>query len=251
MDIVLITLAVVLVIVLALSVRIVQQYERGVVFRFGAIKSAAREPGLRFIIPVVERMQKVSVQTIPMTLEPQRIITKDNLTVTVAAVTYYKVTNPIDSLVKIDNLPVAIYQLAQTTMRSIVGQSELDQILSDTQEINDAVKERLDASTGDWGAEVTKVEIRDISLPESMERAMAAQPEAEREKRAKITAAEGEKASAAILKEAADTLGQNPTAVLLRGYQVLNEISKENNSTIVFPSDALSGLESIIRKTQQ
>lgn len=239
---------IVIVIVLLLVIkglRIVQQYERGVVFRFGVVTNNVRQPGLRLIIPFVDRMQKVSMQIMTMPIQSQQIITRDNVSIDVAAVAYYHVKDPVKSLVEIEDIDSAINQIAQTTVRNIVGQSALDSVLSETEQINNGVKGILDQTTERWGAEVTVVELKDIRLPDSMQRAMAKQAEAEREKRAKVIAAEGEQLSAQKLGEAADIIEAHPIALQLRNLQVLGEIAAEKNSTIIFPSQFLDSFASV------
>lgn len=227
------------------GVRIINQYERGVVFRLGRVRQNVKEPGLRLIIPVVDQMKKVSLRIITLPIESQKIITKDNVSIDVAAVAYYKVTDPIKSIVEIENVISATYQIAQTTVRNIVGQSSLDDILSETVAINEKIKTILETSTEKWGIYVSTVEVKDIQLPDTMQRAMAKQAEAEREKRAKIIAAEGEALSAAKLGEAADVISKHPIALQLRNLQVLNDIAVEKNSTIIFPAQFLDTISSV------
>src|SRR5438270_1500150 len=244
MAVVWILLFIILVLVI-LGVRIVNQYERGVVFRLGRVRPGVKEPGLRLIIPVVDIMRKVSLRIVTLPIESQKIITKDNVSIDVAAVAYYKVVDPTKSIVEIENVISATYQIAQTTIRNIVGQSSLDEILSETVAINEKIKSTLETSTEKWGIYVNTVEVKDIQLPDTMQRAMAKQAEAEREKRAKIIAAEGEALSAAKLGEAADIIAKHPIALQLRKLQVLNEIAAEKNSTIVFPNQFLDTIDSV------
>lgn len=227
------------------GLRIVQQYERGVVFRFGKITGAAREPGLRLIIPLIDQMRKVNMRIITMAVPGQQVITRDNVSISVAAVTYYLVVDPTKSIVAIDNISSAINQIAQTTVRNIVGQHALDDVLSSTAEINSKVKAILDTTTEKWGVEVQRVELKDIQLPDSMQRAMAKQAEAEREKRAKIIAADGEFQSAEKLGQAADIISAHPVALQLRNLQVLTEIAAEKNSTIVFPAQFMETVKKV------
>lgn len=229
----------------AFGVRLVNQYERGVVFRLGKVRPAIKEPGLRLIIPIVDVMRKVSLRVVTLPIESQQIITKDNVSIGVSAVAYYQVQDPIKSIVEIENVVSATYQIAQTTVRNIVGQSSLDEVLSETAVINEKIKEILESSTERWGIFVGTVELKDIQLPDSMQRAMAKQAEAEREKRAKIIAAEGEQLSAAKLGEAADIIAQHPIALQLRNLQTLTEISTEKNSTIIFPAQFMDTVDSI------
>ena len=240
-----VAIVVIILIALAFGVRIVNQYERGVVFRLGKVSEQVREPGLRLIIPIVDQMRKVSLRIVTLPIESQKIITKDNVSIDVAAVAYYKVTDPTKSIVEIENVVSATYQIAQTTVRNIVGQSSLDDVLSETAAINEKIKKILESSTEKWGIYVSTVEVKDIQLPDSMQRAMAKQAEAEREKRAKIIAAEGEALSATKLGDAADIIAKHPIALQLRNLQVLNEIAAEKNSTIVFPNQFLDTIDSV------
>lgn len=230
--------------ILAAAIRIVKQYEKGVVFRLGRV-IGEKEPGLRFIIPAIDRMIKVSLRTVTMPVPSQKIITKDNVSIDVAAVAYFHVVGATKSLVAIENVFSAINQIAQTTVRNIIGQFVLDDVLSQTDKINERIKKVLDVQTEHWGVVVTVVEIKDIQLPESMQRAMAKEAEAEREKRAKIIAAEGELLSATKLGEAADIIGKHPIALQLRNLQVLLEISAEKNSTIIFPNQFMSTIQDL------
>jgi len=227
------------------GVRIINQYERGVVFRLGRVKRQVKQPGLRLIIPVVDQMRKVSMQIVTLPVDSQKIITKDNVSIDVSAVAYYQITDPVKAVVEIQNVVSAIYQIAQTTVRNIVGQSSLDEVLSETTAINAKIKDVLEASTEKWGVLVSTVEVKDIQLPDSMQRAMAKQAEAEREKRAKVIAAEGEQLSAAKLGEAADIIAAHPIALQLRNLQVLSDIAVEKNSTIVFPAQFMDTVKSI------
>jgi len=240
-----IAVLVILLIIIANGVRIINQYERGVVFRLGKVRGGIKEPGLRLLIPVVDQMRKVSMQIVTLPIESQKIITKDNVSIDVSAVAYYQVTDPIKAVVEIQNVVSAIYQIAQTTVRNIVGQSALDEVLSETTAINAKIKDVLESSTEKWGVLVSTVEVKDIQLPDSMQRAMAKQAEAEREKRAKVIAAEGEQLSAAKLGEAADIIAAHPIALQLRNLQVLSDIAVEKNSTIIFPAQFLDTVKSI------
>ena len=227
------------------GLRIINQYERGVVFRLGKVRPSIKEPGLRVLIPYIDQMRKVSLRIVTLPIESQKIITKDNVSIDVAAVAYYKVVDPIKSIVEIENVIAATYQIAQTTVRNIVGQSSLDDILSETVAINEKIKMILEGSTEQWGIYVSTVEVKDIQLPDSMQRAMAKQAEAEREKRAKIIAAEGEALSAQKLGEAADIIAAHPIALQLRNLQVLSDIAVEKNSTIVFPAQFMDTVSSV------
>jgi regulator of protease activity HflC (stomatin/prohibitin superfamily) len=240
-----IILLVIIIIIVAYGIRIVNQYERGVVFRLGRVRPDVKEPGLRLIIPIIDIMRKVSLRIVTLPIESQQIITRDNVSIGVSAVAYYQVQDPIKSIVEIENVVAATYQIAQTTVRNIVGQSTLDEVLSETAAINEKIKQILETSTEKWGIFVGTVELKDIQLPDSMQRAMAKQAEAEREKRAKIIAAEGEALSAQKLGEAADIIAAHPIALQLRNLQVLNEIAAEKNSTIVFPSQFMDTVDSI------
>ncbi len=238
-------LVILLLIVIAYGVRIVNQYERGVVFRLGKVRPTVKEPGLRLIIPIVDVMRKVSMQIVTLPIESQKIITKDNVSMDVSAVAYYQVVDPIKSVVEIQNVVAATYQIAQTSVRNVVGQSALDDVLSETAAINEKIKVILEQATSKWGIFVSTVEVKDIQLPDSMQRAMAKQAEAEREKRAKIIAAEGEALSAAKLGDAADIIAAHPIALQLRNLQVLSDIAVEKNSTIIFPSQFLDTMKSV------
>ncbi len=222
-----------------MSIRIVRQYEQGVLFRLGRV-IGVRMPGLRFIIPVIDRLHLVSLRIVTMPIQSQGIITQDNVSVDISAVAYYRVIDAVKSVVAIENVAAAINQIAQTTLRKVVGRHSLDQTLSETERINTDIREILDALTLEWGVEVTLVELKDIQLPESMKRAMARQAEAEREKRAKIIAAEGESIAAAALGEASDTMMAHPLALQLRNLQSLVEIAVDKNSTVVFPAPLMS-----------
>jgi regulator of protease activity HflC (stomatin/prohibitin superfamily) len=239
-----IVLIIVLLIVLR-GIRIVNQYERGVVFRLGKIRLPIKEPGLRLIIPLVDQMRKVNMRIITLPVDSQKVITKDNVSIDVAAVAYYNVDDPVKAVVAIENVASATYQIAQTTVRNIIGQSELNKVLSETSKINESIKAILDKSTKAWGIYVNTVELKDIKLPESMQNAMAAAAQAEREKSAKIIAAEGEQLSAAKLGQAADIISKHPIALQLRNLQVLTEISSDKNSTIIFPAQFMDTVKSV------
>ena len=236
---VVIVLVVLLLIVAKMSIRIVRQYEKGVLFRLGRV-IGVRDPGLRLIIPVIDRLPLVSLRIVTMPIQSQGIITQDNVSVDVSAVAYYRVVDAVKSVVAIENVAAAIDQIAQTTLRKVVGRHTLDQTLSETERINVDIREILDVLTVEWGVEVTLVELKDIQLPESMKRAMARQAEAEREKRAKIIAAEGEAIAAAALGDASDTMMAHPLALQLRNLQSLVEIGVDKNTTVVFPAPLMS-----------
>ena len=229
----------------ALSVRILKQYERAVIFRLGRVRDGARGPGLVVFVPFVDRVHRVSLRIITMPIQSQGIITRDNVSVDVSAVAYYRVADPIRSVVAIENASSAINQIAQTTLRAVVGRHTLDETLSETDRINQNIREILDVQTEDWGIQVTVVELRDIQLPESMQRAMARQAEAEREKRAKIIAAEGEALAAGELAKASDVMMAHPLALQLRNLQTLVEISVDKNSTVVFPAPLMSTIQEL------
>ncbi|BEL06032.1 slipin family protein [Actinoplanes sichuanensis] len=234
-----IIIAAVLLLVLALSVRIVKQYERGVLFRLGRV-IGVREPGLRLIIPFVDIMRRVSMRVVTMPIQSQGIITRDNVSVDVSAVAYFRIVDAVKAVVAIENVKAAINQIAQTTLRKVVGRHTLDETLSETDKINVDIRTILDVTTVDWGVEVTLVELKDIQLPETMKRAMAKQAEAEREKRAKIINAEGESLAAAALGDASDTMMAHPLALQLRNLQSLVEIGVDKNTTVVFPAPLMS-----------
>src|SRR5271156_5159997 len=224
---------------LAMAVRIVKQYENGVLFRLGKAVGAM-EPGLRLIIPFVDVLHRISLRIVTMPIQSQGIITRDNVSVDVSAVAYFKVVDAVKSVVAIENVGSAIDQIAQTTLRKVVGQHTLDQTLSETDKINLDIRKILDVTTVDWGVEVTLVELKDIQLPDSMKRAMARQAEAEREKRAKIINAEGESLAAAALGDASDIMMAHPLALQLRNLQSLVEIGVDKNTTVVFPAPLMT-----------
>jgi len=236
---ILITVLVVILLGLGLAVKIVKQYEQGVLFRLGRVLGL-RQPGLRVIIPFVDVLHRVSLRIITMPIQSQGIITRDNVSVDVSAVAYFRVVDAVKSVVAIENVRAAIDQIAQTTLRKVVGQHTLDETLSETDRINLDIREILDVTTVAWGVEVTLVELKDIQLPESMKRAMARQAEAEREKRAKIINAEGESLAAAALGDASDTMMAHPLALQLRNLQSLVEIGVDKNTTVVFPAPIMT-----------
>ncbi|MDQ1576033.1 MAG: hypothetical protein QOH55_1183 [Microbacteriaceae bacterium] len=231
--------AILALILLGNSIRIVKQYEMGVVFRFGRL-TRTRSPGLRFIIPMVDRLRLVSLRIVTLPIQSQGIITRDNVSVGVSAVAYFRIVDPVKSVIAIENVHAAIDQIAQTTLRKVVGQHSLDETLAETDVLNLNIREILDLQTLDWGIEVTLVELKDIQLPDSMKRAMAKQAEAEREKRAKIINAEGESLAAAALGAASDTMMKHPLALQLRNLQSLVEIGVDKNTTVVFPAPLMS-----------
>ncbi|HET9733257.1 MAG TPA: slipin family protein [Acidimicrobiales bacterium] len=227
-----------------LGAAIVHQYERGVVFRLGKVRNV-RNPGMRFMIPLVDKMRKVTLRTVTMPIPSQQVITKDNVSIGVAAVAYFRRVDPVKSIVEIENVDSAISQIAQTTVRNVVGRSSLDQVLSETESINQSIQEVLDVTAERWGVLVQLVELKDIELPQTMQRAMARQAEAEREKRAKIIAAEGEALSVDKLAEAADVIARHPIALQLRNLQILGEIAVEKNSTIIFPAQFMDSARAV------
>ncbi len=229
------------VVLLSASIRIVQQYQRGVHFRLGRV-IGVREPGLRFIIPIIDRLWRISMRIVTMPIQSQGIITRDNVSVDIAAVAYFRVIDARKAVVVIENVNSAINQIAQTTLRNVVGQHSLDEVLAQTEKINGSIRQILDTTTVEWGVEVTLVELKDIQLPDSMKRAMAREAEAEREKRAKIIAAEGEARAAAALGDASDTMMKHPLALQLRNLQTLLELGVEKNTTIVFPAPMMSAI---------
>jgi regulator of protease activity HflC (stomatin/prohibitin superfamily) len=219
---------------LASAIRILNEYERGVVFRLGRV-IGAKGPGLIILIPVVDKMVKVSLRLIAMDVDPQDVITRDNVSVKVNAVIYFRVMDPVNSVIEVENYMYATSQLAQTTLRSVCGQAELDELLSEREQINSQLQEILDTHTDPWGIKVSTVEVKHIDLPTEMQRAMAKQAEAERERRAKVINAEGEFQAAQKLADAATIIREHPMALQLRYLQTLREISAENNSTTLFP----------------
>lgn len=236
-----------LVVILILSgLRIVQQYQKGVVFRFGKIVSV-RNPGLNLIIPFIDWMKNIDLRIITLPIPPQKIITKDNVSVDISAVAYFKIVDAVKSIVAIQDVYTAIDQIAQTSLRNIVGKFQLDEILSERTIINAEITKILDSYTESWGIVVNSVEIKDIEIPEDMRRAIAKQAEAEREKRAKIISAEGEFLSAQKLADTADIMIQHPIALQLRNLQTLAEIATEKNSTIIFPAQLMGTMADIKR----
>lgn len=227
-------LIIVLISLLASAVKIVQEYERGVIFRLGRLVGA-RGPGLFFIIPIIDRMMKVDLRVVTLDVPSQEAITRDNVTVRVNAVVFFRVVDPSAAIVQVEDFRQATWNISQTTLRNVLGQSELDDLLSKRDEVNHKLQQIIDDSTEPWGIKVSNVEVKDVELPQSMVRAMAKQAEAEREKRAKIVHAEGEFEASKRLSEAADIMTQHPVSVQLRYLQTLTEISVEKNSTIIFP----------------
>src|SRR3954463_3006293 len=220
--------------IIASSIRILKEYERGVVFRLGRMVGV-RGPGLILLIPFIEKMVKVSLRTVVMDVPPQDVITQDNVSIKVNAVVYFRVLEPQKAIVEVENYLQATSQLSQTTLRSVLGQSELDDLLSQREKINQRLQQIIDSHTEPWGVKVSNVEVKQIDLPQEMQRAMAKQAEAERERRSKVIAAEGEFQASQRLADAAKILGEQPSALTLRYLQTLREIATENNSTTIFP----------------
>jgi len=227
-------LAFFVVILLASMIRILKEYERGVIFRLGRV-TGYKGPGLIILLPVVDKMVRVALRTIVMDVPPQDVITKDNVSVKVNAVVYFRVVDPQKAIIEVENYLYATSQLAQTTLRSVLGESDLDDLLSEREKINQQLQEIIDHATDPWGIKVSMVEIKHVDLPSEMQRAMAAQAEAERERRAKVISAEGEYQASQKLADAAKILDQSPAAIQLRYLQTLNIIAAENNSTTIFP----------------
>ncbi len=230
-------IVIVIIIVLMLlgaAIKIVQEYERGVIFRLGRL-IGAWGPGLFVIIPFVDRIVKVDLRVVPMEVPPQEVITKDNVTIKVTAVLYFRVVDPENAIVKVSDFVRATFQIAQTTLRSVLGQSDMDELLAHREAINQRLQKIIDDQTEPWGIKVSAVEVKDVELPQTMQRAMARQAEAEREKRAKIIHAEGELQASRALADAAKVIGSEPATLQLRYLQTLTEIAAEKNSTIVFP----------------
>jgi len=239
------TIIIVVVILLFASLRVVKEYDRGVIFFLGKC-TGVKGPGLIVLVPVFQRMTKVTLRTITMNIPSQKIITKDNVSIDIAAVAYYHIVDPQKSVIAIENVYDAVNQISQTTVRNIVGKFSLDQLLSQTGDINVQIKDVIDAHTEPWGAQVTAVEIKDITLPDNMQRAMAKEAEAERERRAKIVAAEGEFQASVKLGQAADIIAQHPVALQLRTLQTMSEIATEKNSTIIFPAQFMTTVQEAI-----
>jgi regulator of protease activity HflC (stomatin/prohibitin superfamily) len=231
----LIFLLVLAVLFLASAIRILNEYERGVIFRLGRVMSRAKGPGLIILIPVVDKLVKISLRLVAMDVPPQDVITRDNVSVKVNAVIYFRVMDSIKAVIEVENYLYATSQLAQTTLRSVCGGAELDELLSDREKINTQLQEILDKHTDPWGVKVTTVEVKHIDLPQDMQRAMARQAEAERERRAKVINAEGEHQAANRLAQAAEIIAEHPMALQLRYLQTLREVAAENNSTTLFP----------------
>lgn len=221
---------------LAASVRMVQQYERGVVLRFGKLQPGLREPGLQFIVPIADQLTKVSMQTVVMGIPAQGAITRDNVTLTVDAVVYFRVIDPVKAIINVQNYPMAVSQVSQTSLRAVIGRVDLDTLLSDREGINAELKAVIDAPTeGPWGLHIERVEVKDVALPEGMKRSMSRQAEAERERRARVIAADGEFQASTKLAQAARAMGDTPGALQLRLLQTVVDVAAEKNSTLVMP----------------
>jgi regulator of protease activity HflC (stomatin/prohibitin superfamily) len=231
----LIPLLIVLLLLVSSGVRLVQQYQRGVVLRFGRLLPEVRQPGLRLMIPFADRMTKVPVQTVVMNVPGQGAITKDNVTVNVDAVVYFRVTEPVRAVINVENYLGAISQVAQTSLRSVIGRADLDTMLSDREQVNAELRAVIDTPTEEWGVSVDRVEIRDIALPESMRRSMSAQAEAERDRRARVIAADGEFQASQRLADAARVMAETPGAMQLRLLQTVGDVANEQNTTLIMP----------------
>jgi regulator of protease activity HflC (stomatin/prohibitin superfamily) len=238
-------LALILIFYILGSFRIIRQYERGVLFVLGKF-GGVRGPGLTFVYSPIQSLTRVSLRTVTMQIPSQKIITKDNVSIDIAAVAYYHISDPEKAVIAIENVYDAVNQISQTTVRNVVGRFSLDQLLAQTADVNEQIKNVIDTHTEPWGTQVTAVEIKDIVLPENMQRAMAKEAEAERERRAKIVAAEGEFQAAVKLGEAADIITQHPVALQLRTLQTMAEIATEKNSTIIFPAQFMTTVQEAV-----
>jgi regulator of protease activity HflC (stomatin/prohibitin superfamily) len=234
-------------VLLSATVKVAREYERGVVFRLGRLVDPPRGPGLFFLIPMIDRMVKVDLRTITLNIPPQEVITKDNVPARVQAVAYFRIVDPKSAVAQVENFMVATLQVAQTTLRAVLGQHSLDELLSEQQKINGILQTTIDTATEPWGIKVSMVEVKDVEIPQGMQRAMARQAEAERERRAKVINAEGEFQASERLKDAAMVIEQHPIALQLRYLQTLIEIGGTNNSTIIFPAP-IDLIEPFIRK---
>jgi regulator of protease activity HflC (stomatin/prohibitin superfamily) len=230
-----IVIIVLIVALLAASLKVLREYERGVVFRLGRLIKTPRGPGLIFLIPLIDRMVRMELRTVTLTVPPQEVITRDNVPVRVNAVAYFRVVDPVAAVVEVEKFLVATSQIAQTTLRSTLGQHVLDELLSEREKINAILQRIIDDQTGPWGVKVSVVEVKDVEIPTSMQRAMARQAEAERERRAKVIAAEGEFQASEKLADAAQVLAEHPVSVQLRYLQTMVEMSAERTSTVFLP----------------
>jgi regulator of protease activity HflC (stomatin/prohibitin superfamily) len=233
--IVVIAVVVVALLLVASSIRVAREYERGVVFRLGRLLTPPKGPGLFFLIPVIDKMVRVDLRTVTLNVPPQEVITKDNVPVRVNAVAYFRIVEPTAAIVQVENFMVATSQISQTTLRSVLGQHSLDELLSERDKINTILQQIIDEATSPWGIKVSVVEVKDVEIPSGMQRAMARQAEAERERRAKVIAAEGEFQASERLKDAANVISVNPTALQLRFLQTMLEMSAERTSTMILP----------------
>jgi regulator of protease activity HflC (stomatin/prohibitin superfamily) len=225
----------IIIFVLSASVRVAREYERGVIFRLGRLRSPPKGPGLFFLIPIIDKMVRVDLRTVTLNVPPQEVITRDNVPVRVNAVAYFRILDPEKAIVQVENYMVATSQIAQTTLRSVLGQHQLDELLSERDKINAILQQIIDDATSPWGIKVSIVEVKDVEIPGGMQRAMARQAEAERERRAKVIAAEGEAQASERLKDAANVLSENPISIQLRYLQTMLEISSERSSMIILP----------------
>lgn len=230
-----IAVVVLLVLVISASVRVAREYERGVVFRLGRLLTPPKGPGLFFLIPIIDKMVRVDLRTVTLNVPPQEVITKDNVPVRVNAVAYFRIIEPTSAIVQVENYMVATSQISQTTLRSVLGQHQLDELLSERDKINTILQQIIDEATSPWGVKVTIVEVKDVEIPAGMQRAMARQAEAERERRAKVIAAEGEYQASERLKDAANVMSENPITLQLRFLQTMLEMSSERSTTMVLP----------------
>src|SRR5688500_11049819 len=227
---------VLIVFLLSASIRIAREYERGVIFRLGRLHSPPKGPGLFLLIPIIDKMVRVDLRTVTLNIPPQEVITKDNVPVRVNAVAYFRIIDPEKAIVQVENFMVATSQISQTTLRSVLGQHVLDELLSERDKINQILQQIIDEATSPWGVKVSIVEVKDVEIPSGMQRAMARQAEAERERRAKVISAEGEYQASERLKDAAEVMSTSPMALQLRYLQTLLEIGATNSTTIVFPA---------------
>ena len=241
---------IILVLLLALSVRVAREYERGVIFRLGRLHSPPKGPGLFLLIPIIDKMVRVDLRTVTLNIPPQEVITKDNVPVRVNAVAYFRIIDPERAIVQVENYMVATSQIAQTTLRSVLGQHVLDELLSERDKINTILQEIIDEATSPWGIKVSIVEVKDVEIPTGMQRATARQAEAERERRAKVIASEGEFQASERLKDAANVMASNPIALQLRYLQTMLEMSSERSSTLILPLpiDLLTALSKLAQK---
>src|ERR671915_138385 len=226
---------IILLFLLSASVRVAREYERGVIFRLGRLHSPPKGPGLFLLIPIIDKMVRVDLRTVTLNIPPQEVITKDNVPVRVNAVAYFRIIDPERAIVQVENFMVATSQISQTTLRSVLGQHQLDELLSERDKINAILQQIIDEATSPWGVKVSIVEVKDVEIPAGMQRAMARQAEAERERRAKVISAEGEYQASEKLREAALVLAENPMSLQLRFLQTMLEISSERSSTIILP----------------